>query len=536
MASPDAADLNNLPEQHQPRKRSRRTIILWLVVISFAAFFIPLYFVSASIRSENTRLETDLQFVQQALTEGHTPAPEVQELMNTLAQVQEAAGEIEGAHNAITAGHTDWAAVMAAIGNYDPAQLTLTSLTQADNRITLNGRAIDDSIVIAYARALEESTLFSRVVVQSLRTIATPFATPTSTEGGAPGAPLTPTVTVTPTVTPTPTPSASDEYEVDDFEPRIIFLGQPQLHNFHPVYDVDKVKFLAKAGRYYRVFTSDLAIGVDTFLTVNVGGTTYTNDDRGPGDLGSEIVFQAGTGRDVDAIVRVTNRGQYGPDKWYQITVEEIIPTPTPTPTSTPPATPTPMPSPTAIPADTPTPTPDLRDAYEPDDTDPKPIAVGETQTHNFYPDGDEDKVEFLAKAGLYYRVFTSDLWPGVDTVLTVRLDETVYTNDDREPHEPSDYSSEIAFQVTAGRDVVALVTVTNKWQYGPDQWYRIAVEEISPTSTPIPTPTSTPTPTATTSSSSRLPGVASLLPGFALANPSHSTEAVEFVIVLELK
>jgi len=75
-------------------------------------------------------------------------------------------------------------------------------------------------------------------------------------------------------------------------------------------------------------------MGVDTSLNISVGGTTYTNDDRQPGDLSSEVVFQAGG--DVWPLVEVTNRGQYGADKWYQIIVEEIVLTPTPTPTSTP--------------------------------------------------------------------------------------------------------------------------------------------------------------------------------------------------------
>jgi len=437
-------------------------------VISFAAFFIPLYFVSASIRSENTRLESDLQSIQGALAEGHTPEPDVQDLMDELAQVQEVASEIEGAHSAVAAEHTDWAAVMAAIGNYDLAELTLTSLTEADNRIMLNGRAIDDSVVVAYAHSLEESNLFSRVVVQSLRTIATPFATPTSTAGEPTGIPITPTVTVTPTVTPTPTPSASDEYEVDDFEPKVIFLGQSQLHNFYPVYDVDKVKFLAKAGRYYRVFTSDLAPGVDTFLTVSLGGTTYTNDDREPGDLSSEVVFQVGSGRDVDAGVRVTNRGQYGPSSWYQITVEETIPTPTPTPA------PTSTPSPTATPADTPTPTPDLRDEYEPDDSDPRPIAVGKAQTHNFYPENDVDKVKSEVQGGQWYRVSTSNLAPGVDTVIEVKMEDgtSIGKNDDIGPNG-------VCFPAPWTGTVVVIITNFEK-QYGADKTYDITLNTIT--------------------------------------------------------
>ena len=534
MASQDSSDLDNLPGQDQPRKSLRNTLILWLVAISGVVLLVPLYLVSTTIRGDVTHLEANLQAVEEALISEDTPEPEIQEIMDDLAQVQGSLNEIEGAYSAVAAGHTNWPAVMAAIGNYDPSQLALTSIAQSDSRIILNGRAIDDSAVMAYSRALEESGLFSRVVVQSVMLIATPFAPPTGTAVEPSGATLTPTVTVTPTVTPTPLPDPADEYEVDDFTPKAIFLGQPQSHNFYPIYDVDRVKFLAKAGRYYRVSTADLSPEVDTFLTVIVGGTTYTNDDREPGDMSSEVIFRAGAGSDVEAIVKVTNRGQYGPDSTYQITVEEIIPTPTPTPTPLPTPTPTSTPTPTVTPENTSTPTPDLRDPYEPDDTIPKPIAIGETQIHSFYPDSDVDEVEFLAKAGRYYRVSTSDLARGVDTAVTVSVGETTYTNDDREP---GDLSSEIVFQAETG-DVYARVRVTNRGQYGPDKWYQIAIEEIIPTPTPTstPTPTNTPLPTETPSSSSRLPGVASLACGGRRFSGVFNSTAVEFVIVLELK
>jgi len=486
MAPPNPANLNNLPEQNQPRRSFQGAIILWWVVIGLAILSLPLYLVPLIVRGNITRLEADLLAVQETLTSSSTPAPEVQELMNTLAQIQKPASEIKEVSPTIVAGRTDWPAIMAAISNYNPAQIALSSLTHAGNQITLNGQAIDETAVAAYVRTLEGSNLFSRVVVQSIKAITTPFATPTSTD-------LTPTVTITPTATLTPTLEPRDEHETDDFQPKDIFVGYPQLHNFYPTYDVDTVKFVAKAGRYYRVFTSDLAPGVDTFLTVSWGGTTYTNDDGQPGTLSSEIVFQVGTGYDVEVLVKVTNRGKYGSDKWYQITVEEAIPTPTPTPTST--ATSTTTPTNTVTPTNTPTSTPDPRDVYEPDDTDPQPIPAGDTQSHNFYPDNDVDRGKFLAKAGRYYRIFTSELAPGVDTSLTVNVDGSTYSNDDRQP---GDVSSEVVFQVGTDYDVEALVEVTNRGQYGPDKWYRITVEEIIPT--PTPTPTNTTTPTVTTS------------------------------------
>ena len=226
---------------------------------------------------------------------------------------------------------------------------------------------------------------------------------------------------------------------------------------------------------------------MDTFLSVNVGGLVYTNDDDQAGDLASEVDFQVSSGSDVQVIATVTNRNQYGPDQWYSIVVEEIVPTVTPTPGPT--ATPTNTPTPT----NTFTPTPDRRDKYEPDDTNPQPIAIGETQGHGFYPNGDVDKVKFLAKAGRFYQVSTSDLALGVDTVLNVNVGGIVYTSDDRQP---GDLSSDVKFQVPPGSDLQVIVTVTNKGQYGPDKTYNLTVKEIVPTSVP-PTPL-TATPTAT--------------------------------------
>jgi len=481
MTSHNSAEFNKLPGRYQPGRAPRRAIILLLVAISLATFILPIYLASVSIRYDITHLEADLHFVQETLTIIRTPAPEVKELENTLAHIQGLVSEIEVNYPDIAAQHINWPAVMAAISNYNPAQLTLLSITQAGNRITLKGRAIDGPVVTAYARALRESGLFSRVIIQSMSVI-TP--TPTGT--------ITPTVTITPTMTPTPTQSPCDEYEIDDFQPKDIFLGQSQSHNFCPIYDVDMVKFLAKAGRYYRIFTSELSVGVDTFLTVSLDGTTYTNDDRQPGDLSSELVFQVGTGYDVDAIVKVTNRGQYGSDKWYKITVEEIIPTPTPTPTKTPTPAPTPTPTetltptptstpiPTPTPTETPTPTPDPRDRYEPDDTDPKPIAIGETQTHNFYPANDVDKVTFGVKAGRLYALNTSNLALGVDTEIVVEIDGVVCPDCTNDDIGPGFLESQVRFIPGADGTATATISSAKSGLYGSDKKYDLTLSLLS--------------------------------------------------------
>lgn len=464
---------------------SRGVIILWLIAIGLIFLFVPLFLINTSINKETVKLETKYLTITQSLTLVPTPNPTVKSLVGQLEQVQQASAGIRSVYPTLAAGYTDWKGVMGAISNYNADDLALVSVAQQNRRITLNGRAVSDEIVVAYARALEESGQFASVVVQSLKVVATPFSpeiSPTPTQTPIPAAPtITPTAATTPTPvatvpTITPTPDMRDQFEADDTQAATIFLGEPQTHSFYPIYDVDMVKFLAKANRYYRVYTTDLSPGVDTYISVNVEGQTYTNDDSSSGTLNSLVEFQINNGYDSEAVVRITNRGIYGEDKKYDVIAEEIIATQTPTSvaqTKTPKPTSTPAPTSTA----TPTATPDRRDAYEPDDVNPKAIAVGETQEHNFFPDGDIDRLSFYAKSGRNYQILTSDLSLGVDTFLQVNLNNQVWTNDDYKPAGTGDYSSGICLYSPVNK--TAVLTVNNvESQYGPDMSYFISVNE----------------------------------------------------------
>jgi Tfp pilus assembly protein PilN len=524
----DLDDLEDIEASPATTVSPRQLLLLWLIAGSLLLALVPFGLLSRSLQDDILAAEAEIEQIQNQLAEEPTPPPDVQPLLATLEAVQQQITQIEEAADSISGAHVYWPAVMDAVRQYDSLQLTLTALNQEERQIILKGEAVNDAAVVDYTQSLEASGLFSRVLIQSINLLNREALTATATLA-ATITPLPPT-----TVTVTATPGLRDTYEVDDFDPNPIFFDQPQLHNFYPVYDIDKVTFLAKAQRYYRVYTTDLRPGVDTVLEVRVGGATYQDDDRAAGDLSSEVVFQAGS-YDTDAVVKITNRGEYGPEKQYRVVVEEVLPTPTPTFA---PESPTPTPSPTAT--DTPvpqqSPTPDLRDPFEPDELPaPPPIALGETQRHNFYPAGDVDYLAFLAKAGRIYRISTSNLALGVDTVLTVTVGTEVQVHDDRSV---GDLGSEIIMTIPDDRDYQALITVANRGQYGSDAYYQISLKEVAPTPTPSPTPT----PEAETESSLRLsrsPGMSRavsrwhLLPvGQTFLNP----EAVSFVIILELE
>jgi Tfp pilus assembly protein PilN len=152
--------------------RLRRSVILWLGVFGAITFALALYLISASVQNDIVRSEATLDALQENLIAISSPAPEVQALTATLTKTLDLVSTLEAAS---PPRGVNWPAVMAVIANYNPSEITLSSLTQADNQITLNGQAIDDVVVAAYTRSLEDSQLFSNVGLQSLKLI-TPTA------------------------------------------------------------------------------------------------------------------------------------------------------------------------------------------------------------------------------------------------------------------------------------------------------------------------------------------------------------------------
>jgi Tfp pilus assembly protein PilN len=232
-----------------------------------------------------------------------------------------------------------------------------------------------------------------------------------------------------------------DMYEPDDWSGVEIIPSEPQLRVFYPEGDVDKVFFVAKPHTVYRIYTSDLAPGVDTVLTMDTP-RRIVNDNAHPGVLYSSIEFENTSSEPARVVVTITNKGQFGPDKRYTITVIEM----------------------------------GAGDPYEVDDVHGVPIAVNGSQARTFYPEGDVDKVFFTARAAHRYAVYTEQLSPGVDTVLTATMGALTVSNDNRAPGDPSSY---LELWNDNPNDLQVTVTVTNRGQYGIDKRYVLWVREL---------------------------------------------------------
>jgi len=329
--------------------------------------------------------------------------------------------------------------------------------------------------------------------------------------------------------------SPADAWEPDDYAPGLIAPGAVQRHTFHPEGDVDRLELPIVAGHWYTVTADEATGGAEPEVSVLAGGERFGGD--GADGVGPQVTFQAPV--NGVAGITVTNAGAFGPESGYTFRVTEFeappsatptvrtaipttaVPTPTaaPSATATPPAapeatrtlvptftsaptrtlvptftsastrtrTPTPPPTatrtataqPTLAPTATAVPVPreiPCTDASEPDDIVPREEAAPGASAHTFCPAGDRDRVVFAARPGHAYRVETTSLAAGVDTVLAALIGNATVTNDDRAP---GDRSSAITVYNVEAAEAPVFVTVTNKGESGPASTYTLRIEDL---------------------------------------------------------
>jgi len=454
--SPIVIDLNILPPEYRPRELPSIFRLLWGLAIVLFVLAIPLAFLGIAERARVRQLSGELEQAQSTLQALRTPAADALGLQQQFSDTLKILEQVEAIYPQIASRRQDWPQVIDALLLYDSQRIRLLETYQDGDDLGVVGLALSRDDVLSYASALDASGTFDQVIIQSMESSEIPFYTPTPTATPT----LSGTITISPTLTPgtptaTPTLVPYDEYEMDDFEPKPISLFETQKHNFNPLYDQDLVTFLGKAGRRYCIQAIPQAYGVDTYLEVTAGTANYANDDCLPNDvpllacgcpeseiegtLASVVEVQIPQTNDENVLVRVTNRGRFGPEQFYDLRVIEVI-----------------------------------GDVYERDDAIPKPIGVGETQARTFYPQGDIDRVTFMAKAGHSYQVKTTDLAPGVDTVISVVVGGVAYRNDDVVS---GDASSAVEFQTSV--DNMAYINVTNKGVYGVDKSYTLQLVEV---------------------------------------------------------
>lgn len=157
---------------------------------------------------------------------------------------------------------------------------------------------------------------------------------------------LPPTVTTTstpttnPFITPTFTPGVCyDAYEPDGVPEaaKLLLIGTTQRHIICPVADADWVRFYARAGKVYSIRTSNLGVGLDSYMYLfdSDAHTILSENDDGGDGVASRIDFYPQ--RDDWYFVQVKNAGDIGsPDQTYDLSLAVVPGVPQPPGTASP--------------------------------------------------------------------------------------------------------------------------------------------------------------------------------------------------------
>jgi len=166
---PKKIDLDLLPDEYKPRKVSRLTTVLVIVVVVMVCLAGLLFFLKSNADGKIESLEDELVTVTADYNGAVKLVKEGKALQD---QIDAAESKLEAIEEDYVIYKEDlivWSVIIKEIDDAIPGtRLSLKSITQSGSSITLQGSANEDSYIWNYATNLEEKEYFWDVTPTSI--------------------------------------------------------------------------------------------------------------------------------------------------------------------------------------------------------------------------------------------------------------------------------------------------------------------------------------------------------------------------------
>ena len=166
---PKKVDLNLLPDEYKPRKVSKTStvlVILVVVMVCLAGLFI---FLKTNTDGKIGTLEDELVTVTADYNVARNVVTEGKALQDQIDAAESKLEAIEGDYEIYKEDLILWSVIIKEIDDAIPGtRLSLKSITQSGSSINLVGTANEDNYVYNYATNLEENEYFWGVTVKSI--------------------------------------------------------------------------------------------------------------------------------------------------------------------------------------------------------------------------------------------------------------------------------------------------------------------------------------------------------------------------------
>jgi Tfp pilus assembly protein PilN len=166
---PKKIDLDLLPDEYKPRKVSKLSTVLVIVVILMACLAGLLFFLKTNVDGKIESLEDELVTVTADYNGAVKLVKDGKALQDQIDAAESKLEAIEEDYVIYKADLIVWSVIIKEIDDAIPGtRLSLKSITQSGSSITLQGTANEDSYIWNYATNLEEKEYFWDVTPTSI--------------------------------------------------------------------------------------------------------------------------------------------------------------------------------------------------------------------------------------------------------------------------------------------------------------------------------------------------------------------------------
>lgn len=156
------------PLRQKSKTGSSGRLVVWLVVISLAMMFLPLWLMSNTLQEDVALLETEHAQLSEALSLTPTPDEAAEGLRAELLALRNNVVSVENAVEELSDRGLDWYAIMDLLLQYDQAAMQLTHVAQLEFGLQVEGIAGTEDAILGYVNILRSTAFFDGVQVQSI--------------------------------------------------------------------------------------------------------------------------------------------------------------------------------------------------------------------------------------------------------------------------------------------------------------------------------------------------------------------------------
>lgn len=161
---PKKIDLNLLPAEYRPPKKSYLGLILYLVVFVLICAMALMLVMKSGVDSDIKSLNQNFSNLQQQLTALQTNKAEADPIKQMIADAQNQLVSMEADYQSFMYNRLLWSQILDEIDELVPGKkITLRSISTSTDTVTISGVATKRIYVYDYAVALEESDFFDTV-------------------------------------------------------------------------------------------------------------------------------------------------------------------------------------------------------------------------------------------------------------------------------------------------------------------------------------------------------------------------------------